>query len=87
MLLKNARNSGHRSLLCKLGAVTGHAEVRCFSGRVSQWRFTCSGSCVTDGLGCVKKRSRRLDWPYICNVPVRTVEHSIGPDIAGGQRE
>jgi hypothetical protein len=57
-----------------------------FSDRVSQWRFTCSGSCVTDGLGRVKER-RRVDWPYIDNIPVRTVEYSIGADIAGGQKE
>jgi hypothetical protein len=68
---KNLRNLGRRSLLCNLGleqAVTWPRTNAMFSGRVSQFRFPCSGSCVTDSLPRVKER-RRIDWPCTYNIP------------------
>jgi hypothetical protein len=88
---KNVRNLRHRSLLCNLElqqAVTWSRTNAMFSGRVSQFRFTCSGSCVTDRLPRDKER-RQTDWPYTYNIPsaVDAPLQSIGPNIARGQQK
>jgi hypothetical protein len=78
----------NRSSSLQLGAAQGRQRITpqhdVFRPSVSvevylQW-FMCDGR--------VKER-RRMDWPYtrIYDIPVRTVECSIGPDIAGGQQE